>query len=454
MEVIFHVKGFGKIKSADINISNYALFVGNNNSGKTLLMELIYAVLNEIRYPGGKIVVDGDIDIEEVQKIWFEKEDIIRLFKSVNEFLAESLNEIVKDAFNTEEIRAESVQLEIKNVDEEYCIEKFDLESIDEVKEKYEFPEGWIESANDTMLEKPDRISVCLIKNNRVISAGTAPQKRYRSAIDLMVSSIVYDIVGVMPRKHKGSVLFLPAARTGFMMTYRPYFGKNDAKKGVTTPVHDFLSFLQEYAYTAKNASMNITLLDFIYSNLIGGKILETGDSTYYVPEGSERHVPLMLASSMVNELVPVTKMLTNYVRYNFMFYDEVETSLHPSKQIEMVRLLNRLNNAGMKMIVSTHSDAMARKINNMMMLKYDDRPFEEIQAALKRKGIILEREDVLEDAMHVYQFTNGEDGMSTVEELEFRETPLTGYAFPQFTDSAINLYEESKTVMGLDDGT
>lgn len=42
MSLILHVRNFGKIKSADIDLGNYTLFVGDNNSGKSYIMQLIY----------------------------------------------------------------------------------------------------------------------------------------------------------------------------------------------------------------------------------------------------------------------------------------------------------------------------------------------------------------------------------------------------------------------------
>ena len=45
MKIYFCVKEFGKIRSARINISNFTVFIGENNSGKTKLMELILFTL-------------------------------------------------------------------------------------------------------------------------------------------------------------------------------------------------------------------------------------------------------------------------------------------------------------------------------------------------------------------------------------------------------------------------
>ena len=44
MEVLLGIRNFGKIKSAEINLSGFSVLVGNNNSGKTYLMQLIYGI--------------------------------------------------------------------------------------------------------------------------------------------------------------------------------------------------------------------------------------------------------------------------------------------------------------------------------------------------------------------------------------------------------------------------
>lgn len=41
MKKILHIRNFGKIKQADIDLQEFVLFVGDNNSGKTYIMQLI-----------------------------------------------------------------------------------------------------------------------------------------------------------------------------------------------------------------------------------------------------------------------------------------------------------------------------------------------------------------------------------------------------------------------------
>ena len=71
----------------------------------------------------------------------------------------------------------------------------------------------------------------------------------------------------------------------------------------------------------------------------------------------------------------------------------------------------------------------------------------------LKKNKILIERDDLLNsDDIHVYQFVNDMQGKSIVEELEFKKVPCTGYDFSLFNDSTMNLFEEAKIAMRIDD--
>ncbi len=43
------IKNFGKVESADIALNDLVVFVGNNNSGKTMVMQLIYGIREKLR---------------------------------------------------------------------------------------------------------------------------------------------------------------------------------------------------------------------------------------------------------------------------------------------------------------------------------------------------------------------------------------------------------------------
>jgi predicted ATPase len=51
------------------------------------------------------------------------------------------------------------------------------------------------------------------------------------------------------------------------------------------------------------------------------------------------------------------------------LIIDEPELNLHPNKQRQIAKLLIQLVNAGIKILITTHSDYLVREINNRIML-------------------------------------------------------------------------------------
>ena len=174
------------------------------------------------------------------------------------------------------------------------------------------------------------------------------------------------------------------------------------------------------------------------------------GDEIYYHPEAladDKEDIPVYLASSLVNEITPIVKAMSGPFSYKYIFYDEIETCLHPLKQGEMARLIIRLVNSGKRMIVSTHSDTMASKLNNLLLLSFSEDSKEVREKKLKE--LKLSKEDLLSDSnVHVYQFVNQADGRSHVEELQFQTMPYVGYDFNLFMRNLDELYHETEIIL------
>lgn len=463
MEVYICIKNFGKIKEARVNISHFTVFVGNNNSGKTQLMELIYAIVKHVSALGPDIVTPqiGDIDAFSIGD-----QEIRHLNEWVNEYLSRHIQKIIEDTFNAP-IPIDEVSVEFLGNESSYEIYFLTDKTIE-----YLLAKGLInqEELMEMLLNKERYYNALVLKKtaqnveNFKSSTGFSNSIPIETARKIETGAILSGIMGG-GSPVSSNVLFLPASRMGLMLLYKHYFGsagrdkeemirdRNQNSKGITKPVLDFLSFLLKYSYTDRVAKQNEALTDFIFQHLIDGRISEKGEATVYTPNDQNREIPIFVASSMVNEVVPVVKALTDSDKIDFIFYDEVETSMHPLKQIEMVKLLNRLNNKGFRLIVSTHSDTMATKINNLLLLSHGELDFESVKEELEKNKILIEQDDLLSSAdIHVYQFVNDMQGKSIVEELEFKKVPCTGYDFSLFNDSTMNLFEEAKIAMRIED--
>lgn len=250
MEVYINVKDFGKIKSARVNISNFTIFVGNNNSGKTQLMELIYAVIKHVS------VLTPDMDIPRINDadaFRMGKEEIKYLNERVNEHLAEHIHEIIDETFNAS-VPIEEITVEFLDTDDEYELYFLTDKTIEYLLNKNMIAQ---ESLPKMILNKDKFYGALVFKNGRRM-----PEKNSFSnsipvnvAKGIEIGDILGDIMGG-ESPVSSNVLFLPASRMGLMLLHKHYFGntgqsadeiilsKNQNSKGIPKPVLDFLSFL------------------------------------------------------------------------------------------------------------------------------------------------------------------------------------------------------------------
>ena len=54
------------------------------------------------------------------------------------------------------------------------------------------------------------------------------------------------------------------------------------------------------------------------------------------------------------------------------LIVDEPEAHLHPVNQVAVARLLARCVNAGLRVLITTHSDYIIKELNNLIMLSQD----------------------------------------------------------------------------------
>lgn len=455
MKVIVGVSNFGKIKKAEIDISNFTIFVGNNNSGKTYMMQLIYGVLAELSEFKPKMET-----LEIGHGIKYElKEEIGELEKQVNHFLKKNKDRIVQRIFH-KPVSIQQLYVKLVMEDEIFCI-RF--------------------SAEDNLVEEQQRESATLVNEQGLevciaLEGMTSKKKISHHKIQFLrtpTPKVAWDfiyrrminIIFSKGNNLRNDSIFIPASRTGMLLLYKYFFAersandirniadmsleseKNENELGLSSPVYDFLQFLLRYTPSQLNFDRNKDIIDFIQQNLLDGRLQQAGEDTVYIPQGTDIQIPLYLSSSMINEITPLYKVLTSTSRCRTIFYDEIETCLHPLKQGEMARTLIRMNNNGYRLIVSTHSDTMAAKINNLLLLSKVEESEQDKNGKLEKMK--LTKDDILKsDEFHVYQFINSEDGKSEVSELEFHTTPPTGYDFSLFMDSVNELYNETGIVM------
>lgn len=468
MELLFGVSNFGKIKHAEITLSNFTLFVGDNNSGKTFMMQLLYGMLKEL---GNMEPALEGIEEQGEKELIYGVEWLKNMETRVNDYLSENKEKIVRRIFH-KDIEIGELYFRLADMNEKYVCEARQREF-----NKISGEEGDIVTKVPGMIAHIYSLDM-KDGSRRRMSNIFFHYDPDRIALKEVVAGRIWRTtlyLGNMVNAANTDSLFLPASRTGLQLLSKYFFAERDKKVvneffvsdvvveygktnkdvtenelGLTMPVYDFLQFLLRYNQRAEIEPWNRELLGFIEHHLIDGQVKYVGDEIYYHPDAlaeNKEDIPLYLASSLVNEITPIVKALSGVHNYKYIFYDEIETCLHPLKQGEMARLIIRLVNSGRRMIVSTHSDTMASKLNNLLLLSFSEDSGETREQKLKELGLSVD--DLLFDAkVHVYQFVNQADGSSCVEELKFQTVPYIGYDFNLFTRNLDELYQETDIIL------
>lgn len=455
MHIWIGVENFAKIESAKICIDNYTVLVGQNNSGKTFLMQLVQGVSKKLTYFLDEEIMNTISDNEEgaVKEYIINSQNIEKLVSYINSKLFLEKETIVREIFG-KEISIGKLYIDIQiEMNIAYNIFMYDVSRRDEINNIEYYTQNTEKFVIDLM-ESMQAGMVCIVNKENT--------KKKDVKLMSVHFSFSQDEVGIL-KKALGSIielesLFLPASRTGLLLLYRDFFAnrtdnelsftikndkmieKRESNANLTKPVYEFLRFLQTYSERDDSKEAFKKELQFFEEHLIEGHISVNKQGVFsYRTQNEKEGVPMYLASSMINEVAPLVLAITSQNKYGRLIIDEVEASLHPQKQLELVRFLNRLNNKGMKLIISTHSDTFVSKLNNIYILS--EMIKSEGDDVLKQFG--LEREDLVSpEKLFVYEVVNQPNGMSVVREI--KPDKKMGYQFDLFTDSAIHLYEEA----------
>ena len=413
MRIRIDVTGFAKIQNATVYIDDLMMFVGDNNSGKTLLMELIYGVVDFI----SKYKVDcTNVKIAKTEYVsyfrfaseWFETVE-----NEINQYLQENLNIFMVDVFNA------SIPMESLKVCFEDMTEVFYIATIS------------------------DRISLEKQYHSGQREIVFQDEEIDDDVMDFLAHRVLNDIIGI---RKENKQLFVPAARAGLQMLYRYMFTETTGRNaGLPLPIAEYLNFIQTYTVRSKISSEKYSLIEFIEDKLLSGKVDYNNGQFFFLER--DNVIPLNFASSMIHELSVLSSILKSDQNIDLIYYDEIENSVHPLLQGEVARALVRFCNLGKKLIISTHSDTMAGKLNNIILLSRMHNP------AMKNRKIQkigYDSKDMLDEDKNigVYEFIKNEDGKVRVEKLEFMSYPKIGYDFERFNENINQLYEESNLIM------
>ncbi len=195
------------------------------------------------------------------------------------------------------------------------------------------------------------------------------------------------DAVGsqiVAPLSHPAH--YLPADRTGVMHSHRTVVGSIIGQASRAGLQHDsplpqlsgvLADFLSQLIGLDDKPEGNLDrrLAHGIERDMLQGKVrMERSIVGYpeffYRPTGWTHDLRLMNSSSMVSELAPVVLYLRHVVRPGeTLTIEEPESSLHPAMQVEFIRHLAAAVRAGVRVMITTHSEWVLDALANLVLM-------------------------------------------------------------------------------------
>ncbi|MBA4719368.1 MAG: AAA family ATPase, partial [Nitrosopumilus sp.] len=374
-------KNLGPIKNAEIELNDLTIIAGKNNSGKTYIAYAIYGFLNSSHRHN--ILIDDYIDIGNIVRelsqngtatVSITDEEFERLKTDTINKLSKLYSDDLHNFFSSQK-------------------QYFENTSID-------FDVGGKQTEFEMMVrfgEKGDK-NTSIIKLSRQGSELIFKLKAVTEIPDFIMESIVSDaIFGLLLAENPAFII--SAERFGISLFYKDLdvaknrvvemLQKMEGEKGYKFTPFDVLDkFSSRYATPIQNnidyvrdLSAHSKAISEINTDKLFDYIKDMMNAYYRVDENEIRliskrrkndkfDIPLHLASSSSRGLANLYFFLKcNAKKGQLLIIDEPESHLNPENQIQMARLLAMCVSAGLKVLVTTHSDYFIKEINNLLML-------------------------------------------------------------------------------------
>lgn len=384
-----------------IEFKPLTLVCGQNNTGKTWAMYALYAFLSGLqmqRLPGLEPMIrdlmqNGHVNWDMAQ---WAAESGKKLVKTINQSIARTLPQVFNSTPEFFKDCRFDWDVDPAQLSAQAISRPMDVKLV-LGRERHEVLH-LSKAAGDTQVDI-------------VLRSNTFP-----GAEPFLFDAIARHMIGHPPRRH---VFLMPAERNGLHLFYRELANRRSAllhhaakkdrdidigqliedvvRSRYARPIADYIDWLNDLPEIRKKKKGAFHDLAEEIKLIVGGRyeVDAEGDITFTPRKlrrgetGTPPRMDLHLASSTVKSLFG----LWAYLEFDaqpgdVLMIDEPELNLHPSNQRRLARLLARLVNSGLRVVVSTHSDYLVREINSLIMLS---RPASVQQSLMTKFGYTKE---------------------------------------------------------------
>lgn len=443
------VENLGRVKKAEIDLSkDLIIFCGPNNTGKTYLANCIYGLYKVSQ----EIPVISASDENLGRQIWGEsfgeELDLEALFTHIDSWYSKMVSSNLLDRLSNVFAAGEKTFVSTR------ISLSFNKNAVLEKIRKSAFSKSFKKNGDLTFSKEAGSSKMAWIYSQNgpdsKYDAKAIEPLFWRTATEFIARSI-FENAHIEPAERIAINIFskeISERRSNLIDELLNSDAKGESLELLnrkasrySLPIRDSLQIAERLDVYKKNVGELSYLADELESQVLGGKIgVSSHGEVQFIANDSKAPLEIHLTGSMVKSLASITFYLRHIAKPgDFLIIDEPELTLHPDNQRKVARILARVVNAGVKVLISTHSDYIIRELNNLMMLNSKGNDKEVLKLG-KKFG--YKKEEFL-DFEKVGAYLFGED----VEELDVSEI---GFEVPTI-DHEINSLNEAASEIFLD---
>ena len=458
------VRNFGPIAEGQVELRPFTVFVGPSNTGKSYLATLIYALHRffhsypVIDSPGRRLLFEkplGSVFVQLANPVLSEddiacihdwagkivvRHDAGELQHSSSCEVPDAIAGLVHSTIDTinrhgllfdgEIVRcfgidkSESLARHANDVKAGFCLQSKTADTQQDAG-RLTYEVGTSRQNTNMVVSIPQDVPLRFTPGSLTRWRSDTPEYDAR----LILHSVASDVITNSVDPLRQPAHYLLTSRANLMHTHQTIVQSLIAGASQPSIAPTFSGLLGDFLErivslgnpnARRNESYYPLALD-LERNVVGGEIRIASNPVgypefLYRPYGWERDLPLANTSSMVSELAPVVLYLRHVVQPgDTLIIEEPESHLHPAMQVEFTRLLAAAVKAGIRIIITTHSEWILEELANLLLMS--ELP-EDRRDGLDGDGLALTPEE-----LGIWSFQRTEDGsVSVVEELRFDE--------------------------------
>ncbi|WP_203639355.1 AAA family ATPase [Levilactobacillus wangkuiensis] len=373
------IQNLGPISDATVHLNNLTLFIGDNDTGKTLAAYSVFAFHNWLEqfvpdlfsmedFNGLRMSAKIQINIQRLQDSLRQK--LVEAFNALNEE-----GQYFQDFFRDESTYKSGVtKITIDNQD----LNLFGLR-MDEARLAYAtvIQDGQSKRQNYALtFEAVDgdlRISKDEIVERREISSSEQVLVRLNRMLEgFFVDSLT-------------SSVYLPAERMGINVlqsrlnnqivaeSFANPLAVRSSVERYPCPIEAYIKYLNGALnlagrpYDEKESVEEIRLLRKLVPGTFSFDEM-TNRIKYQASSDNSKQIDVSLVSSSLKSLLGIELFFKNRDIYNWLIIEEPEMGLHPTKQTVMMDLLYQFTVADGHVVIATHSDYLVKELINQVL--------------------------------------------------------------------------------------